>query len=96
MNLGITYLLVSDDPELLLNLRVASEAAGGTVLATGDALYARRLAATAWPDVIITAEVGPGAEWLRTLPQPWTETSPAEDLHLPSGVRVFLSNTQRP
>lgn len=84
-----TYLVVADDPALLERLRALAEGEGVTVLATADALEARRLAATAFPEVVLTAEPGPGVGWLRTLPQQWTELPAGAAPALPAGVRAF-------
>lgn len=84
-----TFLVVADDPQLLERLRALAEAEGAGVLATADALEARRLAANAWPDVVLTAATGPGVEWLRTLPQIWTEVPASAPPALPAGVRAF-------
>ena len=84
-----TYLVVADDPALLGTLRDIAEREGADVLATADALEARRMAATTWPDVVLVAEVGPGIQWLRTLPQVWAEMPAALAPALPAGVRAF-------
>jgi CheY-like chemotaxis protein len=62
-----------DDPALLELLRALCASASAELTETGDGLEARQLAASLWPDVILTAGPRPGAEWLRTLPQRWHE-----------------------
>jgi DNA-binding response OmpR family regulator len=84
------FLLVSDDPALLEPLRALCTAASAEPTETGDGLEARQLAASLWPDVILTAGPRPGTEWLRTLPQRWREIPHgAGRWELPEGVRAF-------
>lgn len=84
------FLLVSDDPALLERLRALCASASAEPTETGDGLEARELAASLWPELILTAGPRPGAEWLRTLPQQWHEI-PRGTLgwELPEEVRAF-------
>jgi hypothetical protein len=84
------FLLVSDDPSLLEPLRALCASASAEPSETGDGLEARRLTASLWPDVILTAGPRPGVEWLRTLPQAWREIPrDTPGWELPEGVRAF-------
>ena len=94
---SLRFLLVSDDPALLEVLRALCASASAEPTETGDALEARQLAASLWPEVILTAGPRPGAEWLRTLPQRWHEIPRGTGgWELPQEVRAFSVSGEPP
>lgn len=90
-------LIVTDDPALRPSMRAACRDLDSDPAEATDALAARRMVATLWPDVVLAGGMHPGTEWLRTLPQPWEEVTevPGGD-PAPAGVRVFVHAGSHP
>jgi DNA-binding NtrC family response regulator len=84
-------LIVSDDPTQRTAMREACSGIDADPAEAEDALVARRMVATLWPDLVLTGGVGPGVSWLKTLPQLWEEvTELPGGGAAPAGVRAFV------
>lgn len=90
-------LIVSDDPTERSAMRAACHGIDPDPAEAEDALVARRMVATLWPDVVLTGSVRPGVSWLKTLPQTWEEaTELPGGGAAPAGVRAFVHAARRP
>lgn len=84
-------LIVSDEPTQRTAMRAACKGIDAYPAEADDALVARKVVATLWPDLVLIGGVWPGTSWLKTLPQVWQEVT---DLPgggtVPSGIRAFI------
>lgn len=84
-------LIVSDEPTQRTAMREACSGIDADPAEAEDALVARRVVATLWPDLVLIGGVRPGASWLKTLPQPWQEvTELPGGGTAPQGIRAFV------
>lgn len=89
-------LIVSDEPAQRKAMRAACNGIDADPAEAEDALVARRVTATIWPNLVLIGGVRPGASWLKTLPQKWDEVTELPGGGAPpSGVRAFVHADDR-